>query len=63
MLACRRHEAWDTVCEKQGDQADLDPAFVQPLFIMLEGSRLSSLELSKLEARSADIESGETYTE
>ena len=40
---------------------------MKPIWILhsysLEGSRLSSLELSKLEARSADIESGEVYTQ
>ena len=63
MLACPEREAWDTACEKKANQAYLDPTFVQPLFIMLEGFRLSSLRSSKLDFKSAGIESGEVHTQ
>ena len=42
MLARRRHEARDTVCEKRASQAYVDPASVQPLSVLLEEARLSS---------------------
>ena len=58
MQAYPKREAWDIVCEKKANQAYLDPAFVELLFIMLEGFRLSSLRSSKLDSKSAGIESG-----
>lgn len=58
MRAYPKREAWDIVCEKKANQAYLDPAFVELLFIMLEVFRLSSLRSSKLDSKSAGIESG-----